>query len=432
MMTAGVHEEQRATSQEVAGKSAGPLVALLTGGVDRPYAFGLAMALAAKGLRLDFIGSDDLDRPEIRSVPEVRFLNLRGDQRYSAPATTKIRRVLSYYARLLRYGWAAETPVFHILWNNKFETLDRTFLMVYYKVCGRKVALTAHNVNAAVRDAKDSLVNRLTLRSQYRLADHIFVHTEKMKADLLTGFGVPPDRVTVVPFGLNSSVPNTSLTPGEAKRRLGIQDGAKTILFFGRIGPYKGLHLLVEAFRRLAQRDDRYRLIIAGEVAPEHATYFADIEREIEAVTVRDRIIRRIEFIPDEHTEHYFKAADVLVLPYTDVFQSGVLFLGYNFGLPVVAADVGSLKDDIVEYETGLLTRPRDSEHLAEVLATYFDSDIFRHLDARRESIRAYAAARHSWDVVAGMTLRAYDTLEFGSRWRQSSHSRPRSKEHVS
>ena len=49
----------------------------------------------------------------------------------------------------------------------------------------------------------------------------------------------------------------------------------------------------------------------------------------------------RPEFIPDDETEIYFKAADVLVLPYRDIYQSGVLFLGHSFGLPVLAADVG-------------------------------------------------------------------------------------------
>ena len=60
------------------------------------------------------------------------------------------------------------------------------------------------------------------------------------------------------------------------------------------------------------------------------------------AYGVRDRVIERIEYVPDEETELYFKAADVLVLPYTRVFQSGVIFLGYSFGLPAIAADVGN------------------------------------------------------------------------------------------
>ena len=80
---------------------------------------------------------------------------------------------------------------------------------------------------------------------------------------------------------------------------------------------------------------------------------------------VGERIIRKIEYVPDEDTEIYFKAADVLILPYTHVFQSGVLFLAYSFGLPAIAADVGSLREEIIEGETGLVFKPRDSVDLA-------------------------------------------------------------------
>jgi len=83
------------------------------------------------------------------------------------------------------------------------------------------------------------------------------------------------------------------------------------------------------------------------------------------------RIILRADFIPDEETEVYFKAADVLVLPYRHVYQSGVLFLGHSFGLPVLAADVGSLKDDIVEGRNGFVFKPEDPVDLARVLERY-------------------------------------------------------------
>src|SRR5260370_39925302 len=77
-------------------------VALLTGGGDKPYAFGLATQLISKGVTLDLIGSDDLDCPEFRGNPRVNFLNLRGDQRSDASFGKKILRVLAYYFSLLR------------------------------------------------------------------------------------------------------------------------------------------------------------------------------------------------------------------------------------------------------------------------------------------------------------------------------------------
>ena len=382
-------------------------VALLTGGGDRPYVLGLAPTLRSQGIAVDLIGSDELDSPEFHNKPGVNFLNLRGDLRPDVSVVRKITRVLKYYGKLLRYAATAQPRIFHILWNNKFEHFDRTLLMLYYRLLGKKIVLTAHNVNEGRRDSKDTRLNRLTLRIQYRLADHIFVHTEKMKLELLEEFAVPGARVTVIPFGINNTVPNTRLTPGEAKQRLGIRDGQRAVLFFGRIAPRKGLDYLIAAFQQILTRREDYQLIIAGR--PEACeSYWRTIREAIREDVQKGRVLLRAEFIPEDETEIYFKAADVLVLPYRDIFQSGVLFLGYNFGLPVLAADVGSLKDEIVEGKTGFAFRPEDPADLARTIERYFASDLFADLNNRRQGIRDYAMERHSWNVVGQLTMGVY------------------------
>ena len=123
-------------------------VALWTGGFDRPYAFGLAMALAAKGVALDVIGSDEVDSPEMHSTSGLRFRNIIGGPAPAARLVTKLIRVLASYLRLISYATLAPPRIYHILWNYKFEHIDRTVLMLYYKFRRRKVVLTVHNVNA--------------------------------------------------------------------------------------------------------------------------------------------------------------------------------------------------------------------------------------------------------------------------------------------
>src|SRR2546426_9896314 len=387
-------------------------VGLLTGGQDRHYAFGLAMALVSKGVRLDFIGSDETDSPELHDTPKVNFLNLRGNQRRDASLVKKVSRVLIYYARLIRYAAIARPKVFHILWNNKFEFFDRTLLLLYYKLLGKKIALTAHNVNEGRRDSTDDTpVNRLVLRIQYRLADHIFVHTEKMKSELCAEFGVREPAVTVIPYGINNAVPDTRLTSADAKQRLGIRAHERTILFFGNIAPYKGLGDLIAAFQRIVTGNVDYRLIIAGRPKKGCEKYWEEIQRSISRGVNRARIIQKIHYIPDEETELYFKAADVLALPYRHIYQSGVLFLGYSFGLPVIAADVGTLREDVIEGRTGFLCKPEDPVDLAKTIETYFSSELYRGLRNRRQEIRDYAKERHSWNVVGQLTRKVYAEL---------------------
>ena len=384
---------------------------LLTAGRDRHYASGLAMALVSKGINLDVIGSDEVDGPELHTTHKVNFLNLRASQRQNTSFAKKIWSLLSYYARLIQYAKSAKPRIFHILWNGKIEYFDRTVLMLYYKLLGKKIVFTAHNVNAGKRDLNDSWLNRLTLTIQYRLVDHIFVHTEKMKSELLEDFGVREQNVTVIPYGINNSVPYSDLTAEAAKQRLGIADVEKAILFLGKIRPYKGLEYLLTAFQLLRSRGANYRLIIAGEPTKASENYVDEICRTINQEFGPGQIILKMQFIPDTEIELFLKAADVLVLPYKEIFQSGVLFLGYSFGLPVVATDVGSLREEIIEGTTGFLCKPADPIDLAKTLETYFQSDLYKELPRRRLEIRDYGYSRHSWDIVGRLTHMVYTKL---------------------
>jgi len=133
---------------------------------------------------------------------------------------------------------------------------------------------------------------------------------------------------------------------------------------------------------------------------------------EIRQIASRDfkpgEITLKFQFIPDREMEIYLKGGDVLVLPYKDIFQSGVLFLAYTFGLPVVATDVGSFREEIVEGKTGFICKPGDPADLAKSLETYFLSDIYANLHTRRQDIKDYANTVHSWDAVAELTHNAY------------------------
>ena len=382
-------------------------VALLTGGGDRPYAYGLTMELISRGVGIDLIGSDDLDFPEFRGKAGLNFLNLRGSQKPEASLVSKITRISLFYVKLLRYVIAAKPKIFHILWNNKFQFFDRTLLTLYYRLLGKKIILTVHNVNTSRRDSKDSALNRQTLRFQYRQADHIFVHTQEMKQELSKEYCVNESQVTVIPFGINNSVPNTDLSSIEAKERLGLRKEDKTILFFGNIAPYKGLEYLVSAYQQIAAKRSDYKLIIAGRPKG-FEQYWTQVQEMIRADVQKGKIILRKEYIPDEETEVFFKAADVLALPYRYIYQSGVLFLGYSFGLPVLAADVGSLRDEIVEGKTGLVFKPEDPVDLGRAIETYFSSELFSNLSARRAEIRDFAMKRNSWTAVGQSTIRTY------------------------
>jgi glycosyltransferase involved in cell wall biosynthesis len=282
--------------------------------------------------------------------------------------------------------------------------------MLYYRLLGKRILITAHNVNSGKRDANDNFLNWLGLKAQYGLAHHIFVHTERMKKQLLEEFAPDESKVSVIPFGINNTVPQTKMTSEQARESLGIGRAEKVLLFFGHIAPYKGLDYLISALKELLKTDAKYRLIIAGS-GRSCPDYWKQVQAEISSSGVGGRMVQRIEFIPDNETEVYFKAADVSVLPYTDIFQSGVLVLSYSFGLPVIAADVGSLREDIVEGRTGFVFRPKDAADLVATIERYFSSALYSELESRRQDIRDYAHEKYSWAKVGEITTAVYRSL---------------------
>jgi len=315
-------------------------VAILTGGMDPHYALGLASALAAGNMQIDLVAGDEVAKIDFKSHSSIRFVFIRR-QGGSVNKLTKVWRVIIYYCRLIYYVAATRSPILHILWNNQIQWIDRTVLMLYYRVVRKAGVLTAHNVNAAKRDQRDSVLNRLSLKVQYRLAQQIFVHTDAMMAELMAEFGIPKNRITVIPYGWNNVVPNTGLSRIEARHAFGLSDLHKTLLIFGYITPYKGIEYLVTDLSQPVQTDETYRLIIAGQ--PKRTSrYWQRIESLVRSLNLADYIIKHIRYIPEEHVEKYFKAADAVVLPYTCIYQSGILLIAYPFGVPVLASMVSS------------------------------------------------------------------------------------------
>jgi glycosyltransferase involved in cell wall biosynthesis len=168
------------------------------------------------------------------------------------------------------------------------------------------------------------------------------------------------------------------------------------------------MEYLISAASTIMERDPEFTLVIAGKVKKGNEQYWRELQAKLRS---SDRVIAHIFHIPDAEIELYFKAADVLVLPYAEIYQSGVPFLSYSFGLPVVATDVGSLREDVIEGETGFICGPRDPDSLVEALRRYFGSDLYRNLAVHRSSIVQFANDRYSWTRVAAITIAAYQRV---------------------
>ena len=173
-----------------------------------------------------------------------------------------------------------------------------------------------------------------------------------------------------------------------ACEQLKIDPEKKTLLFFGLIRDYKGLDLLIDAMSLL---DESYQLIIAGESYGDFGKY----RQAIDSSPACPRINVLNRYIADAEVPQLFSAADLLVTPYRSATQSGVIPIAYHFDLPVLATDVGGLKESIERAGTGLVCLPT-VESLAEGIRKYFLSNKENFIANIRKEKKAL-----SWEAFA-------------------------------
>src|SRR3990170_5163439 len=386
-------------------------VSFFTGSeVGGHYELGLLSGLVSKPLHIDVIGSNAIMHSHILQNANITLLNYFGDKSPNVSIKKKASRIIKYYFRIIRYTLETDSRLFHVQSINKFVFFDRTLLMIFYKMFRKKIIFTAHNIDREERDGKNTWGNRLSLYFLYKIVDHLIVHTDKMKLQLIENFDVPKSKITVIAHGIMDVVPKTNMTTVEAREKINLTAKDKVILFFGKIAPYKGLEYLILALSKLVGKYSDLRVVLAGNVK-DCKEYWEDVQRTIQEHGLSRNIIYRIEYIPDEEVEIYFKSADVLIIPYKHIFQSGVIFLSYNFGLPVIATDVGSLREDIIEGRTGFICKPESPDDLAEKIETYFHSDLYRNLKENRSKIIQDANEKYSWGKIGEKTYSVYTSL---------------------
>ena len=206
-----------------------------------------------------------------------------------------------------------------------------------------------------------------------RSCDAFITMSEKVMLDLRKFEKSKPARQVLHPLYDNFG---SRVDKQEARQRLGIPEDSFVILFFGFIRKYKGVDLLLEAMAMLKSVDRRrskdgrlpIRLVIAGEFYEDDKPYLEQIEK----LGLKDDLILKTNFIPDNEVKYYFSAADLVVQPYRNATQSGVTPLSYHFEKPMIVTNVGSLPDLVPHEKVGLVSEP-DGASLAAAIERYIE-----------------------------------------------------------
>lgn len=184
-----------------------------------------------------------------------------------------------------------------------------------------------------------------------------------------------------------------------ACQRLGLDPSKRYLLFFGLIRDYKGLDILLDAWKSVADKD--LRLLIAGE-------FYASREKYMPAVeSLGERVVLHDSFVDEADVKYWFSAADAVVLPYKTATQSGVTQVAYNFRVPLIVTDVGGLAEIVPDGKVGFVVEPNE-QSVADAIEKLYEGDTLERFRENMEDERK----RFSWDEMCNRITELYKSLQ--------------------
>ena len=297
--------------------------------------------------------------------------------------------------------------IIHLHWqhpflldNTRFRTIVKSLLFIIQlfiiKILGVKLVWTVHNLKN--HENKHEELELFFSRIIARHADAIITFCEAAKLDIQKVFKVKKsDKIYVIQHGSYRNAYKNTVSREEARSRLHLSSTDLTFLYLGMIRPYKGVLELIETFQKLDKNHSK--LIIAGKLQSQQLVNL------LEKKAGGNSSIRLIlKFIPDDEIQIYMNAADIVVLPYRDVLNSGTVILGMSFGKAIIAPRIGCIPDTLDDIGSFLYT-PDDQHGLLNVMkqAMLAKSKLRKMGDHNLELDK-----KLDWQNIAALTYNVY------------------------
>jgi glycosyltransferase involved in cell wall biosynthesis len=350
-----------------------------------PYDHALCRALGAAGADVELLTSHFAHGPVAAAEGYVRresFYPIAA--RVPDARARRAVKLAEHVPDMLRYRRSARAAdVVHFQWL-PVQLLDGWLLP-------RRppLVLTAHDI--LPREPRPG--QRAAQRRLYERFDAVVVHSESGRARLTGELGLDPALIHVIPHGVFEHLAEPQSPAGEVAPPFATEK--PVVLCFGLMRPYKGIDLLLEAWRDVEGAE----LWIVGMPRMDIAPLLAAAPPDVRFVP---RFVGDLELAP------YFRRANLVVLPYREIDQSGVLFTAMAFGKPMLLSDVGGFPE--VAATGAARTFPvGDAGALGRAMRELLGEPAALAQMATRA--RAAAAGTYSWDAIARRTLELYERL---------------------
>ena len=280
--------------------------------------------------------------------------------------------------------WCKRNSIDVVLFHIYHFSRTDYYILRWFRKSGFRVALMIHDVDPFRYAAPDARKRKILTE----FTNYCFVHHATSRNELIQL--IPGLRVTVVPHGHFIDSVKHRLEKAAARHLLGIPDGKICPLFFGMIKPEKGLDVLLDAFSFL---DKRFFLLVAGR----ERGCQAKIAARVSSFVQQQRCRAELRYLSPEEMEVWMAAADLIVLPYRRIYQSGVAMQAMSRKIPLIVSDLPAF-DDWKKNGLVRIFRDGDAKHLAQRIA-----EAAEHNDVSQDMAQKafdYLREQHDWNIV--------------------------------
>ncbi len=292
---------------------------------------------------------------------------------------------------ILRKVWKYRPEILHVQANG-----HRLFYWIFLlKPRRTKIVNTIHDPVKHTGDKLSHAIDDGFVKKAARFfTKKYIVHGDWLIHQLENSHGVPKDRIVSIPHGNFEIYKRFQTTQ--------VEQDENVILFFGRIWAYKGLEYFVQAANIVSEikPDAKFHIVGVGE----------DLDKYLQQIEHTEKFVIVNKRVSIDEAGQYFQKSSIVVLPYIEATQSGVIPVAYAYSKPVIATNVGGLPEVVINGKTGYLVEPRSSEQIAEKIIFLLNNP-----DIKNEMGKAayeFAAHELSWERIAKRHFDLYKSLK--------------------
>lgn len=361
------------------------------------YDFGLAGGLSAAGAEVTVYTCDKTQVPtDLSFTVKTTFKKIWGDEH-------KLLRAARFSYCLLQTLFDAKRNRIKLVHYHFFHyTTLELLCVVFARFFGFKIVVTAHDVESFAGEHSAYSTSRILAK-----VDKVIAHNRISKKELIKSTRLTSENIVVIPHGnYLRAIPSTP-SRAEARKHLEFKEDHPVLLFFGQIKQVKGLDLLLEALPVVIDRFPALQLVIAGKVWKDD---FAKYDELIRKNNLKKHVVLHIRYIPDDEVSVFYRAADLVVLPYRKIYQSGVLLMAMSFGVPTVASDLEGMTEIIQREKNGFIFQTGNKDNLATSLI---------HALSDKEKLQQVSHAaieemnqKYDWQIIGQQTVSLFQSIQ--------------------